>query len=205
MRSNFHSDLRKEQVLSSYLDTYYNSVFENTDYTLERVHDPGNQYKGIDLIVKNNEKEYFIDEKAQLDYLEEALPTFAFELSYYKGHNMKQGWLFDYSKETQFYFLVTAIKCRIPRKIFSGIKSVKVISVNRKLLLNYLCSIGLDKTRLEHYDYVLRKEGKFKNSIKELNSRTEGNIYYSEKKVEKPMNIVLFVQNLIDRNIAKEL
>lgn len=205
MHSNFHDDLRKEQVLSSYLDSYYSSVFENTDYTLERVHDPRNQYKGIDLIIKNNKKEYFIDEKAQLDYLEESLPTFAFELSYYKGPKIKQGWLLDSLKETQFYFLISAIKCHIPGKIFTGIKSAKVISVNRKLLLNYLDSIGLDKTRLEHYDYKLRKEGRFKNPIKELDRRTEGNIYYSEKKVERPMNIVLHLQNLIDRNIAKEL
>lgn len=60
--------------------------------------------QGIDLILKDKhlEKQFLVDEKAQLDYVNESLPTFAFELFYQKNGIQKQGWLFDASKKQSF-------------------------------------------------------------------------------------------------------
>ncbi|MGS0525781.1 hypothetical protein ACU8V7_11875 [Zobellia nedashkovskayae] len=84
LKSNFKSDLEREQELCILLDRYYKQYLKH--YTFERVSDMPKQLAGIDLIFihKTNGKKFYIDEKAQLDYINENLPTFAFELSYEK-------------------------------------------------------------------------------------------------------------------------
>ena len=78
--SFFKRDLKKEKILSKYLDGVYNKI----PLTVQRINDLDLQYKGVDLIYNNNGAKIYIDEKAQLDYLNSDLPTFTFELSYLK-------------------------------------------------------------------------------------------------------------------------
>ncbi|MEC8832937.1 MAG: hypothetical protein VX772_11300 [Bacteroidota bacterium] len=109
MKSKFKADLSKEKKLTPLLDLYYQKYLKH--YTFERISHLNQQLQGIDLILKDkqSEKQFYVDEKAQLDYINESLPTFAFELFYHKNGNQKQGWLFDSSKKTHFYALVTSI------------------------------------------------------------------------------------------------
>ena len=83
-KSTFSSDLQKEQKLSVLLDSHYNTYLKQYDF--ERVKDMKQQLVGIDLILthKSNGEKVLVDEKAQLDYVNENLPTFAFELGYQK-------------------------------------------------------------------------------------------------------------------------
>ena len=102
LQSSFKNDLEKEQKLSVFLDAYYKKHLKH--YAFERVHDSQQQMWGVDLILVHNtsQKRFLIDEKAQLDYINEDLPTFAFELVYQKDGEVKKGWLFDAKKKTEF-------------------------------------------------------------------------------------------------------
>ena len=102
MKSKFKADLKKEQKLTPLLDSYYQEHLKH--YSFERISQLKKQLQGIDVILKDkrSSKQFYVDEKAQLDYINESLPTFAFELFYQKNGVQKQGWLFDAAKKTHF-------------------------------------------------------------------------------------------------------
>ncbi len=104
LMSFFQRDLTKEKLLAPYLDAKYAEL----NLSFERVDNLKLQKKGVDLIYNHNGKLFFIDEKAQLDYINKSLPTFIFELSYLKNGVEKMGWLLDKDKITTHYFLLLA-------------------------------------------------------------------------------------------------
>jgi CRISPR/Cas system-associated exonuclease Cas4 (RecB family) len=202
--SNFHSDLNQEQILSKYLDNIYKG--KNIEFT--RIFDLDMQHKGIDVIMVIQSDKYFIDEKAQLHYIGKELPTFTFELSYLKNNSIRKGWLFDKEKLTQYYFLITGIFLKKRISILSkpdDIKKVKITSVNRKKLIAYLKSIDLSEEKLLNYNNEIRNKNSFgKNTLSELNNKTEGLIYYSEHYTEKPINLQLRLKFLLETEVAKK-
>lgn len=200
---SFETDLQQEEILSKYLDNIYNE--KKLHFT--RIDDLNQQHEGIDVVIYYNSTEYYIDEKAQLHYINNDLPTFTFELSYLKNNEIKNGWLFDKSKKTQYYFLVTGIFLKNGIKLLKNSKDIeqlKITSVNRKKLVNYLASIGLNEINLMEYDTGLRANNSFgKNYISELNPKKEGLLYFTKELSEKPINLQLRLNHLVKQNIAK--
>lgn len=201
LKSTFSADLKKEQLLTVLLDEYYRNHLKQ--YNFERIHDKKRQFEGVDLILTHKEKgiTYRIDEKAQLDYINEDLPTFAFELSYKKDGVLKQGWFYDSSKKTEFYSLITGIYSDAPNTF----TSCKITLVNRKKLLTFLKDKGVTelllKKTVETYE---TDHGKL--ILKMLNHRTEGYLYISSKnKAEQPVNLVLRLEFLLEKGLAKRL
>ena len=137
LKSNFKTDLAQEKKLIPLLDSYYRKHLKFYDF--KRVDETEQQLQGIDLIFthKKTGETYFVDEKAQLDYLNKNLPTFAFELFYTKNNSLKQGWLFDAQKKTQMYALITNIQKR--KDNFTG---CNITFVNRSKLLSFLTEKG---------------------------------------------------------------
>ncbi|MDX1699016.1 MAG: hypothetical protein R3250_00290 [Melioribacteraceae bacterium] len=186
--SYFKRDLRKEEELGKHLDL----IYQKKGIRFQRVLDMDRQHQGIDLIYHSKNNEYYIDEKAQLDYLNADLPTFTFEISYYKNANLKTGWLFDKNKITTHYFLVTAIYTNDENDLLKGFRSCKITSVNREKLLSELDLLGIDQDILTEYDRVFRKAKRTgKIPIKELDPRTEGALFLSPHLAERPMNLQL--------------
>ncbi|WP_419213184.1 hypothetical protein ACNR9Q_03295 [Maribacter sp. X9] len=201
MKSKFTSDLKREKQLSRLLDVYYQKHLVH--YHTTRVHDLENQLAGVDVVFihRKTQDKFYIDEKAQLDYINDDLPTFAFELGYYKKNGFKEGWLFDQRKITDFYALATAIYQDEPH-VFT---TCKITLVNREKLCSFLEQRKLTKAVLDSYLYE-NKELNGKLKLKELNSRTEGYLYFSKNnKVEKPINLVLKLDFLLANAIAKRL
>ncbi|MCO6163964.1 hypothetical protein [Flavobacterium sp. NRK F7] len=205
MKSNFEDDLKKEQYLGEYLDTIYSDVFK--DFKIERKLDSISQNNGIDLIISKDELKFNIDEKAQLDYLNLDLPTFAFEISYIKDNLQKLGWLYDKSKITDKYFLITGIFLNDEHDIKKGFKSCKIISVDRAKLILFLKSRGLNFEKILEINHSIRNGTQEKNIfISELDSRLEGKMYYSKNnKAEMPINLVLYLDFLLKTKIAKKV
>lgn len=172
-------------------------------YDFERISHKKQQLQGLDLILKDkrSQTQYFVDEKAQLDYVNESLPTFAFELFYEKEGKKRQGWLFDTSKKTQFYALVTSI--------FSDddgvFTSCNIAFVNREKLILHLSTLGLTREYFEklvhdHHDL----HGKL--VLEKLCPKKEGCLYFStQNKAEKPVNLVLKLEFLEKIGVAKRL
>jgi len=183
------------------MDVYYQEhlIYYNT----ERIYDIKNQLAGVDIVFthKKTKDIFYIDEKAQLDYINDDLPTFAFELGYYKNDTYKEGWLFDSHKKTNFYSLATAIYEDEPG-IFT---SCKITLVNRLKLLSFLNKRKITKKVLNNYcDANKHLNGKLK--LEELHIRTEGYLYFSRNnKSEKPINLILKLDFLIKQGIAKRL
>ncbi|MFH6603111.1 hypothetical protein ACEZ3G_06460 [Maribacter algicola] len=198
-KSTFQSDLKKEQRLSKLLDRYYGKHLKN--YHFERIADLTRQMKGIDLIFthKATAKTFLVDEKAQLDYVNEDLPTFAFELIYYKHGAVKKGWLFDQTKKTDFYTLVTAIYTDEP----DTFTSCKLTFVNREKLISFLGSRNISRKSLESI-IALNEENHSKLKLETLHPKKEGYLYFSKhNKAEKPVNLVLKLDFLIKNGMAK--
>lgn len=199
MKSSFKKDLEKEKQLTAFLDVQYQKHLKN--YRFSRVHNLKEQLRGVDLILthQHHKKIYTVDEKAQLDYVNEDLPTFAFELSYSKNGMRKEGWLFDPKKKTDFYALITGI-------YFDGGKICsfcKITFVNRNKLLAYLNTLGIDRR------FVLQLAlpcAHGKSQMPPLDSKREGYLYYSFiNKAEKPLNLILKLDWLIEIGVAKRL
>lgn len=201
--SKFAADLNTEQILTEYLDIIYTEIGLSTI----RVFDSENQNKGIDLVIDHNHKTYFVDEKSQLHYLNQRLPTFAFELNYLKQDVLKKGWLFDKNKTTQFYFLVTEIILKNGKKTLESkydVESIKILSVNRSKLLNLLDYKSLNEQSLKKIIDDLRHEKDFgRHTLKHLDKRKEGVVHFNESLAEQPMNLVLKLDFLIQEKVAK--
>ncbi|MDF0714825.1 hypothetical protein PY092_01580 [Muricauda sp. 334s03] len=201
MKSNFKADLSKEKQLTPLLDFYYKKHLKH--HSFERVSHIKKQLQGIDLILKDNQsgKSFYLDEKAQLDYINESLPTFAFELFYQKAGIQKQGWLFDTSKKTHFYALVTSIYSD-ETDMFT---SCSITFVNREKLIFLLDKTGLSRTYLEQI-ITENQDVHGKLVLEKLNPQTEGYLFFSRKnKAEKPINLVLKLDYLERIGVAKKL
>ena len=103
--SRREQDTNAEREVSKFLDKYfYNEHVDN----FIRFDDINHQFRGIDVKFSINElKDTIVDEKAQIDYVNKHLPTFAFEIDFIDaGNNYRKGWFLDDSKQTQFYLLI---------------------------------------------------------------------------------------------------
>lgn len=202
MKSSFLSDLDQEKILANYLDIVYNTL----GYRFRRETALSKQLKGVDLVISFNNKNYSIDEKAQLHYLNKDLPTFTFEVSYLKKGRYKLGWLLDKNKETNFYFLITGIILHSKKLLtIQDLASCKVTSVNRVKMLKYLSSINLTPDRLLEYDFDIRdREIYGKSRIREL-PKDKGCIYFSNQLNEQPINLQFRIQHLIQIGVAKQI
>jgi hypothetical protein len=201
LKSNFKTDLSKEKQLAFLLDSYYQKHLKK--YAFERISDRKQQLQGIDLVLKDKLANvlYYVDEKAQLDYVNESLPTFAFELFYEKEGTKKQGWLFDVSKKTHFYALVTSIFSDVD-KVYT---SCNITFVNREKLILHLSTLGLSR---EFFEQLVQNNsnlhGKF--ILEKLCPKKEGLLYFStQNKAEKPINLILRLAYLEQIGVAKRL
>jgi|GEM_PF-1516136 len=203
---NFEQDLNREKILAAYLDR----IYKLKGYSVERTTNINKQYRGVDLILQKDGKVLFVDEKAQLHYLNSDLPTFTFELSYLnKSGFINTGWFLDESKETNFYFLVTNIMLRDNLKVLrmpEDIDTLKITAVSRELLKEYLSKKGLTTRQLSEYDAAIRHKTQYgRNSIKELDSKKEGLMFYTAHLQEKPMNLQLRLDFLIEAKVGKRI
>lgn len=161
------------------------------------------QIQGIDIVFKRrgDGAEFLVDEKAQLDYVNEDLPTFAFELQYEKEGIPKKGWLFDTSKKTDFYSLATGIYSDEP-KVYT---SCKITFVNRAKLISFLNTRHITAQSLHDLVNVSANQQK-KLDISNLDPRYEGYLYFSNfNKAERPINLVLKLDFLATIGVAKRL
>ncbi|WP_136468497.1 hypothetical protein [Flagellimonas onchidii] len=200
LKSNFKIDLTKEKHLSSLLDSYYQKHLRF--YNFKRMHALKQQLTGIDLVLKHktSPQTFFLDEKAQLDYINESLPTFAFELFYQKNGMDKPGWLFDSNKVTHFYALVTSIFSDEAGKY----TSCNITFVNRRKLISYLTKRGLTQLFLKEV-ITNNKDFHGKLILENLNPKTEGYLFFSRKnKVESPINLVLKLEFLCRVGVARK-
>ena len=207
MKSKFYEDLSKEELLGTYLDIYYPQIFKDSPFKVERVWNAQQQRRGIDLLLKSEEDCFYVDEKAQLDYFNTSLPTFAFEISYLKRGNWRIGWLLDTTKVTHIYFLVTNICLLDKTDLSAGLMNIKITGIYRSKLIALLKRRGLTSKRIRFLEKNIRNNNvSGKIPIPELNSKKEGAFYFSKNnKKEQPINLVLKLSFLLKEEVGKVL
>lgn len=190
-RSNFRGDLNKSEVFQEYLDRYvYPKMMPLYDWTYERVVDRDRQNSGIDLILQHGDRYFNVDEKSQIEYLDDKnIPTMAFEVSYYKNSILHIGWLFDPQKITNLFFYVTNIKTRSGKGTFNkpeDILSCSIYCVGRAPLLNKLAAKGFNYDSCLSYYNANQIAGTAK-----MSDLYGAKLMLSGHKAESPLNLVI--------------
>lgn len=199
--------MSKEKLLFKHLDSIYIEIFKSSRFSITRNQDINLQHLGVDLILSDGVKKIYVDEKAQLDYLNHSLPTFAFEISYLKKKLWHKGWLMDKHKLTNIYFLITSIYTKQNDNLKSGLKHIKLTGIYRDKLIKLLFSKGLSESKLYDIEKKIRTKGNHgKINLDGLNPSTEGYIYFSKNnKNEQPINLVLKLKFLTNNFTGKTL
>lgn len=205
-QNNFRKDLQEEARLGIYLDSIYPSIAGlSKRFIFSREKDLNRQYLGIDLVLtdKVSGEEIYVDEKAQLHYLNKSLATFTFELSYLKGEEWRKGWFYDEKKLTQTYFLITSIITDYK----NNFQNCRLITVNRNYLASFLDENGLTQERIFEYEKLFRSDTKRYNGeqiISEVDcSFATFHCSFSNLR-EKPINLKVKLAALLEHNLGYE-
>ncbi len=192
------SDTNAERAVADFLDS---NLYSKHVADFVRFDDYANQLKGKDASFSalglNN---ILVDEKSQAHYVNRDLPTFAFEIdSIQSGDRLIEGWLFDESKDTEYYLLIwiTASK----DKFFSegDIFALDCILINRKEIIRFLESQSLTKEKVYGISRGIRDEG-IPGHRNDFNSCY---FYFTGHLNERPMNIVIRREKL--RELATKI
>lgn len=175
--------------------------------------DKENQLKGKDCdLVFNDLKASSVDVKCAHDYvrtdiLEGSLPSFAFELSFFNGGKERQGWLYDTSKETQ-YYLLSWIWARKEKYIGpDDILKLECCLVERQRILYFLATRGLYPGNAAEINRMIRrsdKDGKhgigdIRQNYPDVDMEGGFHFYYSKDgKAEKPINVIIYKKHLLE-------
>lgn len=201
VHSNREDDHSAEAQLNIFLDKYLYARFPtgNSFSAIRRTQDKSEQLSGVDVEFTGTDgRVYFVDEKAQLHYLNQNLPTFAFELlSYQKGYDTV-GWLCNEKLKTDFYMLIWPFATQDSYKGITHNQFTRVdcLLIQKQKLLKMLDAKGLTVERMMEDAYEIRRNGKTgKITIPGI----RGIYYYasqSYKYKEAPINIVISKQLL---------
>lgn len=207
MESFRDQDMRAEQRLGEFMDTYFYSRLKAKDgktLNFTRMSDREKQLDGIDVCIELEDRRMLIDEKASIYYSNVMIPTFAFEVdSIQEGHlEPVPGWLINDRLRTEYYMLIWPnIKCmqqgnRWVRKDIKKLERddftiIEAMLIKKMDIRNALERKGFDIKRILEYanrmrhlysDEVVRKEEKLTDDIK---------ISFSCQLAEKPINLVI--------------
>lgn len=192
------SDSNAEQELAKFLDKY---LYKNIPgFNARRVYDRADQLRGIDMILTNVEDltELLIDEKAQLHYINNNLPTFVFEIDSIQRGYLAQGWLFNEDYETTHYMIIYPNANHENTEIIKedDFTEVECLLIERDRIIAYLDECGWNQARIEGKALEIRNSNIFgKYSIP--NQRFS--FFFTERLIEKPINIV------IHKSVLKQL
>lgn len=182
------------------LQKYLNVIYQRLGLNFRRVQNKSKQLLGIDVIIEFDGCEYFIDEKAQLHYLNKGLKTFAFELEFTSQSGVTEGWLFDKKKLTTHYFLVCQLESSSDD--LNGLNSFRLISVNRRKLIDFLENRGWGRDYLR-VTVPMAMEDEPRYELSQFNPKIR--VVRTSHLVEQPLNVVINQDDLIAFGVGKEL
>ena len=214
-------DMTAEQQLAKYLDIYlYNKLSEEFK-NFTRISDKTQQMQGIDFTIDpDSNGSVYIDEKAQLHYMDVCIDTFAFEISFVgRDDSVHKGWLFNHDLKTDTYMLIWPQETVYHKEIisldrnlrrakirnllktlqFNDFETVECYMIKRKSIQMFLEKNDWNEQRILDKAYDLR--------IKEQYNKTPVNkddsfyFYFTKPSIyrEAPINIVIrkrFLKNL---------
>lgn len=156
-------DMRAEKELARFLDEhlYRELLKEERFVSFERVTDRAIQKQGVDVIGKTEDAIAYIDEKAQLHYINQGLPTFAFELEFLWQGKAMEGWFLNDLLRTTHYLLLwpNAIETELSLITSDDFTTVEGMMISKAKLRNHLDDIGLTDALLHEITALLHQQG----------------------------------------------
>lgn len=186
VRTNFRNDLAEASMIEQLLDTeIYSQLFSETDRRADRT----SQFAGIDLICDG----YKVDEKAQIAYKNNPIPTQVLEISFLsKSGNKarKRGWFIDKNLETEYYMFVFFPQVEGVEKRWDKISSIdqiqkmEIMYVNKQELMDTVQSYASIRDIAQTAQQM--RDGEL-NKVEHINGLK---LMLSDRLAEKPVNIV---------------
>ncbi|MBR3691862.1 MAG: hypothetical protein IKL89_04080 [Clostridia bacterium] len=193
-------DMHAEQALAKFLDDHlYRELLKEEKFaSFQRVTSIAQQKQGIDVIAKTGASVAYIDEKAQLHYINKTLPTFAFELEFLLDGRAMEGWFLNDDLKTTHYLLLwpnarTTDLSRISSEDFTQVEGMMISKVKMK---RYLNTIGITTPFLKEITRILRQRkltGPQKTAFDGIKFFVSPSTAYSEN----PVNMVISKRVLI--------
>lgn len=189
-------DMGAEHQLSFFLDKcFYNKLLSaHKIKSFERIHDKEKQLLGADLVMTTKKNTVVIDEKAQLYYINQNLPTFAFEINFLnKNGDLSEGWLYNDKLCTHYYNLIwlTATHKDLKNIKSSDFISAECLIINKNIILDYLLSLNYTKNKMFEKVQSIRNQKQYGRSY--LSNQRDIYFYFSEPKdyAEQPINLII--------------
>lgn len=202
--NNPKSDIEIANLFSDFLNkNFYPSllknIFQDTNFSFEKIANLDLQKSGIDEIIEYNSKRALVDEKVQLDYINENLPTNAFEILKQSGNStLTNGWFIEKKLKTTHYIIFKDINLKnITKKwymkteedIVNNFESLSFFIVNKEDLISFL------KEEYAIDDIYLKLESKL--LIEQINT------FISENDIETINNQIREKRNDMNNKLKK--
>ena len=138
-QSQWAIDLEKEQVVNHFLNDFF---YIRTGYSYETITDKNQQFRGVDTrMALPNGRVISIDEKCQLNRLNQTPTTQCLELGFYNNSGIyRNGW-FARNTDTEYYLFTWIPKCKAKNKYsltYDSIDEVAAMLVSKKKLEDHL-------------------------------------------------------------------
>ena len=195
-KSRRSEDMSAEAQLAYFMDKYLYSNFPNSEafVIIQRVYDKKVQLNGVDVeFVGKDGSCYCVDEKAQLYYLNQDLPTFAFEVMFKRDGYDTTGWLCNNVLKTDLYMLIWPFATQDTPKGITWDKFTKAdcLLIHKNKILRMLHDRGLTIEKMQRDARNIRRTGQIgKIPIEGL----RGIYYYAsdpQRYREAPINVVI--------------
>lgn len=194
-------DMKAEQALAQFLDKNLYSGLRSEGHfsSIIRETDSRRQKNGIDVSMSYRKVPIYIDEKASLYYINQNLPTFAFELTYRRHGKDWLGWFLNDQLKTTHYLLLwpNANTSELAVIQADDFTTVDALLIRKSRLKEYLEPIGLDDHTLLECTKILRQQGVIgRQSIPQdgMSLSVSDPAKYSES----PVNLVINKRILLD-------
>lgn len=186
------SDERASEVVNNFMQKFY----DNNTTNFKRYFDKLTQVKGIDVSFTFNGVDYKCDEKAAVRWMNIKLNTFALELEFInRGNKLQTGWFLNEDLDNNSYMFIYTDKVAGQYDSFTeeDIKECTIILVRKERIQEYLDSIGWTTKRIKDKCDMIRDYEGF-CTMRDEKIR----FCYSEQLVEKPINLLIDRQKLIE-------
>lgn len=210
MKSKFKQDFSSEQLLAKWLDEFFYKRISDDEYDIktrfntirpieygkERAREA--QRQGIDALYQMKSGEsLMVDEKAQLNYLNNPLETFAFEIIYKRQNNkniLTQGWFINDDLKTTHYLLVyphsDQVKKHYHIKDYQQFSKAEVVLVEKAQLKERLKALKINKARIYEKAMEIVDTDKKRITFEQMDY-SDAYMVKTDYLAEKPINVVV--------------
>lgn len=202
VQSRRNEDMSAEAQLGIFLDRYLYADFPRKESfsCIERVYSKAEQLAGVDVRFTGKDGTvYHVDEKAQLYYIDQDLPTFAFEIQFLREGEETLGWLCNRSLLTDLYLLIWPFAEQdTPKGIrWDQFTKADCLLIQKHKILSLLAKEGLTPEKMLADASSLRKAGR---TGKVTIPGVKGIYYYASdphRYREAPINVIISKNRLL--------